>query len=95
MRRLFSVLVLATPWKPPRVVPGCVKAEGRVVVVVVVVGLLPTPGMPGASGAMASPGRRSLQRPCFVIGSLYARRKNFPFTRTSSEGGSAFPLRLW
>jgi hypothetical protein len=78
-RRLFSVLVLATPWKPPSVARDCEKAEGRVVVVVVVaVVVAPAPGTPGVPATTASPGRMNLQRPCFVIGSLYGRRRNFP-----------------
>jgi hypothetical protein len=96
-RRLFSVLVLATPWNPPSTLSGDPKADGRVVVVVVVVVVVTPPGprTPGAPGPIASPARMNFQRPCFVIGSLYARRRNFPLTSTSSEAGSALPLRLW
>ena len=67
-----------------------------VVVVVVVVEPPLVPGMPGAGpGPTISPGRMKRQRPCFVIGSLYACRRNLPFTSTSSDGGRAFPFRFW
>ena len=64
--------------------------------VVVVVVPPVVPGMPEATGSpTTSPGRMKRQRPCFVIGSLYGRRRNLPLTSTSSEGGRAFPLRFW
>jgi len=52
------------------------------------------PGVPGGRmGLMDSPCRMKRHFPPFVIGSLYSWRRNFPLTRTSSDGGSAFPLR--
>src|SRR4030042_1470733 len=98
MRRLLSLLVLATPWKPPRVVEGCEKAEGRVVFVVVVVVARPEPRAPWnglAPPPTISPGRTKRHLPSFVIGSLYACRRNLPLTRTSSDGGNALPFRRW
>jgi hypothetical protein len=57
-RRLLSVLVVATPWKPlPSASLGDEKADGRVVVVVVV-----TTPAPGGAGAPGNPGASAFAR---------------------------------
>src|SRR3954462_11957731 len=103
MRRLVSLLWLATPAMAPIGVPmGGPKAElgvglGR--------GLEPELGNPPPAppvrpgprplAATASPGRTIRHLPSLVMGALYWRRRNLPFTRTSKEAGKVLPFLRW
>ena len=96
----MSVLVVATPRNPP--LPDALarlrKPTAASSWVVVVTTPPPMPGAggaPGMPGTSASPGRGKRHLPSFVSGSLYSLRRNFCFTSTSSEAGSALPFLRW